>query len=72
LKPEEIMNIKQDSNEVAGGGSALNDMLDTKSIDKLVCEIRRQANQRNSTWPCILLKDLVLLCDEYDRLKLGA
>jgi hypothetical protein len=40
------------------------------TIDGLVAEIRRQAAQRNATWPCILLSDLVLLVDEFERLKI--
>lgn len=41
--------------------------LENDNINKIVCEIRRQSKQKNATWPCILLKDLVLLCDEIDR-----
>lgn len=37
--------------------------------DDLVAELRRQAAMRNATWPCILLSELMPLCDEYDRLK---
>lgn len=39
------------------------------TVDQLVAEIRRQAEQRNATWPCVLLSDLVLLVDEFEQLK---
>lgn len=39
------------------------------SPDAIVAEIRRQAAQKDATWPSILLRDLLPLCDEYERLK---
>lgn len=37
--------------------------------DEIVAELRRQRAMRNATWPCVLLKDLMPLCDEYERLR---
>lgn len=36
---------------------------------ELIAEIRRQAAMRNATWPCVLLKDLLPLCDEVERMN---
>ncbi len=36
---------------------------------ELIAELRRQAAKKNATWPCVLLKDLLPLCDEYERLR---
>lgn len=37
---------------------------------ELIAELRRQAaKKKNATWPCVLLKDLLPLCDEYERLR---
>lgn len=33
------------------------------SIAALIAELRRQAAQRNATFPCLLLGDLMPLCD---------
>jgi hypothetical protein len=37
--------------------------VDVLDVPTLIAEMRRQAAQRNATWPCILLKDLVPLLD---------
>mgnify|MGYP007082236112 CR=1 FL=1 len=34
----------------------------------LIAELRRQAGLPHATWPCVLLKHLMPLCDEYERL----
>lgn len=36
---------------------------------ELIADIRRQAAMRNATWPCVLLKDLLPLCDEVERTR---
>lgn len=38
-------------------------------LARLVAELRRQAAARNATWPCVLLSDIMPLCDEYERLR---
>lgn len=39
----------------------------TNSRD-LIAELRRQAAMRNATWPCVLLKHMMPLLDEHERL----
>jgi hypothetical protein len=34
-----------------------------------IAELRRQAGLRNATCPCILLSELMPLCDEFERLE---
>ncbi|MBP1152530.1 ParB/RepB/Spo0J family partition protein [Methylocaldum sp. RMAD-M] len=41
-----------------------------RSPDEIVAEIRRQAAQDDPTWASILMRDLLILCDEYERLKI--
>jgi hypothetical protein len=36
---------------------------------EIIAELRRQAGLRNATWPCILLCELMPLCDEFERLE---
>jgi hypothetical protein len=36
---------------------------------EIIAELRRQAGLRNATWPCILLFELMPLCDEVERLE---
>lgn len=36
------------------------------TIPELIAELRRQRAMRNSTWPCVLLADLMPLCDAVD------
>jgi hypothetical protein len=36
---------------------------------ELIAALRRQAAMRNATWPCVLLKDILVLCDENERLQ---
>ena len=38
-------------------------------VASVIAELRRQAAARNATWPCVLLSDLMPLCDEYERLR---
>lgn len=39
------------------------------SSNELIAELRRQAAMKNATCPCVMLKDLMPLCDEYERLN---
>lgn len=39
------------------------------TVAELIAEIRRQAAMRNATWPCVLLRDLLPLCDAFERLR---
>lgn len=39
------------------------------TIDQLIAELRHQRAMRNATWPCVLLRDLMPLCDEVGRLR---
>ena len=38
-------------------------------LEDLIAELRRQAALRNATWPCVLLSDLMPLCDRMDVLE---
>jgi hypothetical protein len=39
------------------------------TVDQLIAELRRQRAMRIATWPCVLLRDLMPLCDEVARLR---
>ncbi len=39
------------------------------SIEEMKAQLRRQAVQKNATWPSVLLKHLVRLVDDHDRLQ---
>lgn len=36
---------------------------------ELIADLRRQAQMKNALWPCVLLKDLLPLCDDNDRMR---
>ncbi|ULQ45934.1 hypothetical protein JN531_012575 [Flagellatimonas centrodinii] len=36
---------------------------------EIIATLREQAAQRNATWPGVLLKNLMPLCDEFERLQ---
>lgn len=39
------------------------------STSAMIAELRRQREMRNATWPCVLLKDLMPMCDEVEQLR---
>lgn len=36
---------------------------------EIIAELRRQAALRNATWPCILLSEMMPLCDQFERIE---
>lgn len=51
------------------GRTERSEELSKYTTDELIADLRRQAGMRNATWPCVLLRDLLPLCDEIERLK---
>lgn len=43
-----------------------------KESAELIQDLRRQAAMRNATWPCILLKNLMPLLDEFEEIDAAA
>lgn len=60
-------------NERSEMNVGLTDMLDGAAprytLPELIAELRRQGAKKNRTWPCVLLKDLLPLCDAYEQME---
>jgi len=56
-------------NELLGRSIQRSEELSRYTTPELIAEIRRQAAMRNATWPCVMLKDLLPLCDEIEQMR---
>lgn len=45
------------------------DELSKYTTTELIAEIRRQAATPHPTWPCLHLRDLLPMCDEFERVS---